>query len=88
MNINQHPDRGISPTTIENFKYAKTYEMMGPGNTVIHINFRTGKFCLFPRRMSEYGIPWWELETTIQQQVNITRYYWLTFGIAFVRPTY
>lgn len=88
MNINQHPDRQISPRTIQNFRHAQTVELMGPGDRVIHVNYWCAGFRLFPRVYREYAIPWWELETTIQRQVNVTRIYWLKFGIAIIKPTY
>ena len=88
MNINQHPDRLISPRTIQNFKFAKTVELMGPGDRVIHVNYWCERFYLFPKIQREYGISWWQLETTVQNKVNVTRIYWLKFGLAIVRPTY
>lgn len=88
MNIDQHPNRDISPRTIHNFKRAKAHEIMGPGNSVIYVNLWCDGFFLFPKRYREYSIPWWELESTIDRQVNVTRFYWLKFGLAIVRPTY
>lgn len=88
MDINQHPDRGISPKTIRNFKHAKTYEILGPGDSVIHVNVWCAHFHFFPRIHREYAVPWWELETTVKNKVNIIRCYWLKFGIAIIRPTY
>ncbi len=88
MKMEQHKNRDISPRTIENFKRAKSHEIMGPGSSVIHINFWCDQFFLFPKRFREFSIPWWELETTAHRQVNVTRYYWLKFGVAIVTPTY
>lgn len=88
MNLEQHKNRDISPRTIHNFKRAKTHEFPGPGSCVIHVNIWCDHFFLLPRRFREYGTTWWELETTVNRTVNVTRYYWLKFGIAFVRPTY
>jgi len=88
MNPKQHPDRLISPRTVENFKRAHAKQILMPGNTVIYINVWCDSFHLFPKRYREFSVPWWELETTVDKQVNITRWYWLTFGLAIVRPTY
>jgi len=88
MDTNQHPERGISPRTIKNFKKAKTHEIMGPGNSVIHINLWCDGFFFFPTRFHEYDVTWWELETTAHRKVNVTRFYWLKFGFAIIRPTY
>lgn len=88
MNMKQHKNRDISPRTVENFKRAKSHEFMGPGNCVIHVNLWCDRFYFIPRRFREYSTTWWELETTAHRQVNVTRYYWLKFGIAFVTPTY
>lgn len=88
MDINQHSSRGISPKTIENFKRAKSHEILGPGNSVIHVNLWCEKFYFLPSRHTEYSVTWWELETTAHRKVNITRYYWLKFGMAIIRPTY
>ena len=87
MNIDQHPNREISPRTVENFRLAKSYRFLGPGDTIIEVNARCGSFHWFPKRYREYGIPWWELETTVSKTVNITRWYWLTCGVAFIRRT-
>jgi len=86
--MKQHPDRLISPRTVQNFKRASAHEILGPGNSVIYVNLWCDSFYLFPKRFREFSIPWWELETTVQKQVNVTRYYWLKFGVAIVRPTY
>lgn len=86
--MNQHPDREISPRTIQNFKRAAAHEILGPGHSIIYLNFWCDSFHLLPKRYTEFSIPWWELETTIQKQVNVTRYYWLKFGVAIVTPTY
>lgn len=88
MDIKQHPNRLISPRTVQNFKQASAHQVLLPGNTVLYINLWCEKFYLFPSRQREFSIPWWELETTVQKQVNVTRYYWLKFGLAIVRPTY
>src|SRR5690606_20143633 len=38
MNPKQHPDRLISPRTVENFKRAHAKQILMPGNTVIYLN--------------------------------------------------
>lgn len=88
MDINQHPDRLISPRTVQNFKRASAKQILLPGSSVLYINLWCDSFHLFPKRYREFSTPWWELETTIQKQVNVTRYYWLKFGVAIVTPTY
>lgn len=88
MNVSQHPAREISPRTLKNFEQAASYQVMGPGRSVIYLNFWCDSFHMLPKRYREISIPWWELETTVQNRVNITRYYWLKMGIAFVTPTY
>lgn len=88
MNIEQHQNRDISPRTIRNFKLSKTRAIHGPGDRVIHINLWCENFCLLPKFWREYSVPWWELETTVDRQVNILRIYWMKFGIAIIKPTY
>ena len=86
--MDEHPNREISPRTLRNFKRAKSYRMMGPGDTVLYINLWCDAFYLFPARFREYSIPWWELETVADVKVNVTRFYWLKFGVAIVRATF
>ena len=88
MDVSQHPNRDISPRTVQNFKRAASYQILGPDNSVIYVNLWCDGFFFFPKRYREFSIPWWELETTVQKQVNVTRYYWLKFGVAIVTPTY
>lgn len=88
MDMSQHPNRDISPRTVYNFKRASARQFLLPGSSVIYINLWCDSFHFFPKRYREFSIPWWELETTVQKQVNVTRYYWLKFGVAIVTPTY
>jgi hypothetical protein len=88
MDLQQHPERLISPRTIRNFKFARSRKFAGPGHSIIEVNLWCERFRFFPKRYREYGVPWWELETTVCKTVNITRWYWLKFGVAFIRQTY
>jgi len=85
--LKQHPEREISPQTERNFWYAYAKEIQF-GRGVLFINFWTDQTRLLPKFTREYGTTWWELESTAYKTMNITRFYWLRFGVAFVRPTF
>ncbi len=85
--LNQHPEREISPATVRNFWHAYSREWR-LNRGILFINLWTDATRLLPVCKKEYGVTWWELETTADRMVNITRFYWLRFGIAYVRATY
>lgn len=82
----QHPEREISPLTEKNFYYAHSHEIPLWWKALLFVNFCTDRFRFLPVIETEYSVPWWELKTTISH-VNITRIYWLRFGVAYVRET-
>lgn len=82
----QHPNREISPRTEQNFYDAYAREIPIPGRGILFVNCWTEAMHVLPKVETEYSVNWAWLETKTVR-VNITRIYWLKFGIALVKPT-
>lgn len=87
MEIEQHPNRDISPRTKKNFYHAKSKQLPFSGKSLYFVNWVTGTFRWVPLYEKDTNVLWWDL-SLCSVPVTVTRIYWLCVGFAKVTPQF